>query len=86
MGFEFAVIGALTGIMLGRRYKVLVLVPVIMLSMMLAITIEISRAETLWSTILTTIAAVTAVQLGYLVGAWCLDRRGDDAARPHSTD
>jgi hypothetical protein len=68
MAFELAIIGVMIGIVLGLRYKVLALVPAALFAMILAIGIGVARADSVWSIVLTTVAVVTAVQLGYLAG------------------
>jgi Mn2+/Fe2+ NRAMP family transporter len=65
MAFELAIIGVVTGIALGLRYKVLILVPAVLFVMILAIVIGIARADGVWSIVLATVVVVTAVQLGY---------------------
>ena len=68
MAFELAIIGVVVGIVLGLRYKVLVLVPAVLFAMIFAIAVGVGRADSFWSIVLTTIALVIAVQLGYLAG------------------
>jgi hypothetical protein len=68
MAIELAVIGAVVGIVLGLRYKVLILVPAIMFAMISAIIVGIARADRFWSIVLMTVELITAVQLGYLAG------------------
>jgi hypothetical protein len=68
MAFALAIIGVAVGIVLGLRYKVLVLVPAVMFAMILTILAGVARADSFWSIVLTAAALVTAVQLGYLVG------------------
>src|SRR5215467_4248629 len=68
MAFELAIIGVVVGIVLGLRYKILILVPAVLFAMILAIAVGVGRADSFWSIVLTTIALVIAVQLGYLAG------------------
>jgi hypothetical protein len=65
---ELAVIGALAGIALGLRYKVLMLMPAVTLATIFTIMVGVARADSFWSIVLTTVAVVTAFQLGYLAG------------------
>ena len=65
---ELAIIGAVVGIVLGLRYKILILVPALMFAMTLAIIVGVASADNFWSVVLTTVAVVIAVQLGYLAG------------------
>jgi hypothetical protein len=53
MAIDVAVIGAVVGIVLGLRYKVL---------------IGVAHADRFWSIVLMTVELITAVQLGYLAG------------------
>jgi len=57
-----------TGGVLGYRYKVLILVPAIVLTVVVTDSIEIAQGQDAWSSALTTLAAVIAVQMGYLIG------------------
>src|SRR6267378_2064058 len=68
MAFELAIIGVLVGIVLGLRYKILILVPTVLFAMIFTIMVGVARADSFWSIVLTTVAVVTAVQLGYLAG------------------
>jgi hypothetical protein len=68
MAIEVAVIGIVVGIVLGLRYKVLILVPAAMFAMISAIIIGVAHADGLWSIVLMTVELITAVQLGYLAG------------------
>jgi hypothetical protein len=68
MAFELAIIGVVVGIVLGLRYKILILVPAVLFATVLAIAVGMGRADSFWSIVLTTVALVTAVQLGYLAG------------------
>ena len=68
MALELAIIGVVVGIVLGLRYKVLVLVPAVLFAMISAIAVGVGRADSFWSIVLTTVALVIAVQLGYLAG------------------
>jgi hypothetical protein len=65
---KLAIIGVVAGVVLGLRYKILILVPAVLFAMILAIVIGIGRADSFWSIVLTTVALVVAVQLGYLAG------------------
>jgi hypothetical protein len=68
MAIDVAVIGAVVGIMLGLRYKVLILVPAVMLAMISSIIVGVAHADRFWSIVLMTVELITAVQLGYLAG------------------
>jgi hypothetical protein len=68
MAIELAVIGAVVGIVLGLRYKVLILVPAIMFATIAAIIVGVAHADRFWSIVLMTVELMTAIQLGYLAG------------------
>jgi hypothetical protein len=65
---ELAIVGALAGVALGLRYKVLVLVPAVMLALTFSVMVRVAYADSFWLTTLTIAAVVTALQLGYLAG------------------
>jgi len=68
MTFELAIISVLAGIALGLRFKVLILVPAVILAMIFAIIIGVARADTFWSIVLAMAILGAAVQFGYLAG------------------
>jgi hypothetical protein len=68
MPLEFAIISVLAGIVLGLRYKVLILFPAVVLAMVFSVIVGIARADHLWPIILTTVISGTSVQVGYLAG------------------
>jgi hypothetical protein len=53
---------------LGLRFKVLILIPAIILIVIVTGSIEIAQRQDAWSSALTTLAAVIAIQIGYLGG------------------
>jgi hypothetical protein len=65
---ELAIIGFVIGIVLGLRYKILILVPALMFAILFAIIVGVASADSFWSIVLTTVAVLIAVQLGYLAG------------------
>ena len=67
----FTVIGALAGITLGLRFKVLVLVPAILF----ATVIIIASGHELKVIALTVFGTAVALQVGYVVGAYLPARR-----------
>ena len=69
MVLALVIVSVVVGIVLGLRYKVLILVPAVMFAVIGVITVGAARADSFWSIVLTTVALVTAVQVGYLVGA-----------------
>jgi hypothetical protein len=56
------------GGVLGFRFKVLILIPAIILIVIVTASIEIAQRQDAWLSALTTVAAVIAVQVGYLGG------------------
>jgi hypothetical protein len=68
MALELAIIAVVVGIVLGLRYKVLVLVHAVLFALNFSIIVGVARADSFWSIVVTTAAVVTALQLGYLAG------------------
>jgi homoserine kinase len=64
----FLMISTLFGLVLGQRYKVLVLVPAIALELLMAIGVGITRSEGLGSSVVMAVAAVACMQIGYCAG------------------
>jgi hypothetical protein len=62
------VFGFLTGMLFGLRFTVLVLVPVIMLTWMLTISIDAMRGLGFWWVVLDMFVLSTALQFGYVAG------------------
>jgi hypothetical protein len=50
------------------RFKVLILLPAIILTVVVTSSIEIFHGQDAWSSALATLAAVFAIQIGYLIG------------------
>jgi len=65
---ELIAIVLLAGIALGLRYKVVILVPVVILVATFVMVVGIAYGGDFRSVALAMVAAGTAVQLGYLVG------------------
>jgi len=68
MALELAVISVFAGVVLGLRFKVLILVPAVMFAMMFALLVGVARADRVLSIVLTMIALGAAVQIGYVAG------------------
>ncbi len=68
MALQLVMISIVAGIVLGLRYKVLVLVPAVMFVMIFAAIIGVARADSFWSIVLGVVLLGTAIQLGYLAG------------------
>jgi hypothetical protein len=65
----FILLVGLTGFALGLRYKVLVLVPMFMLTLLLSAAYGFNHDAGMAATAFHMLLAVIALQLGYLVGA-----------------
>ncbi len=63
-----AIIGLLVGMLLAQRFKVLVLVPVILLTLVFAIGAGIARADGVWAVGSTAAVTIVGLQIGYLLG------------------
>jgi hypothetical protein len=64
-----AMVSLLVGIVLGQRFKVLVLMPTIAIALVLAIGAGVAHADPVWWIVLLGTAAATSLQVGYLIGA-----------------
>jgi hypothetical protein len=64
----FAMTAALVGAMLGLRFKVLILVPAIIIGSAAAFGFGIAHSSSLWSILLAIAVTSTALQMGYLGG------------------
>jgi hypothetical protein len=62
------VISLLIGIVLGQRFKMLVLVPSVALTLVLTIGIGLGNAETLGAIFAMVFATIASLQVGYLAG------------------
>jgi hypothetical protein len=76
----------LVGAVLGLRFRVLILVPAIGLSVAVAIANGIVLGESLWRLALVTVVVAMAIQLGYVLGTvaqlffgWAGSALGSDA-------
>jgi hypothetical protein len=56
------------GILLGQRFKVLVLAPALALTLVLTSGAEIARGDAIWAIVLMELATITSLQMGYLAG------------------
>lgn len=63
-----AVIGILTGALLGTRYKVLCLVPVILVATAALVALDRFNGVPYGSTALTALVLILTLQIGYFVG------------------
>ena len=63
-----ALVSLLIGMLVAQRFKVLILLPIILLSATFTIGIEIARAERPWIVGSAAVLSIVAVQFGYLLG------------------
>jgi hypothetical protein len=63
-----SMVSLLVGMVLGQRFKVLVLLPAIALALVLALGGGIVRADSAWWIVLGSAAAAVSLQIGYLIG------------------
>jgi hypothetical protein len=68
MALEIVIIHVLAGVALGLRFKVLILVPAVTLTMLFAAIVGVARGDMFWSIAIAMILLVTAIQVGYLAG------------------
>jgi hypothetical protein len=61
-------VSLLVGMVLGQRFKVLVLMPTIAMALVLAIGAGVARADAVWWIVLMAAATATSLQIGYLIG------------------
>jgi hypothetical protein len=71
----------LIGGALGFRFKVAILIPATILTVIAAGSIEISQRKDAWSSALITLAAVIAVQIGYGIAACAMANHAMTATR-----
>jgi hypothetical protein len=68
MALEIVIIHVLAGAALGLRFKVMILVPALTLTMLFAAMVGVTRGDQFWSIAVAMILLGTAIQVGYLVG------------------
>jgi hypothetical protein len=68
MGLEIVIIHILAGAALGLRFKVMILVPAVTLTMLFAAIVGVTRGNQFWSIAVAMILLGTAIQVGYLAG------------------
>jgi hypothetical protein len=64
-----ALISLSIGIVLARRFKVLILAPAFMLTLVLAIGSWLARTDAAWSIGSTALVVIVGLQIGYLLGS-----------------
>ena len=68
MALEIVIIHVLAGAALGLRFKVVILVPALALTMLFAAMVGVTRGDQFWSIAVAMILLGTAIQVGYLAG------------------
>src|SRR5258708_24165845 len=68
MALEIVIIHVLAGAALGLRFKVMILVPAVTLTMLFAAMVGVTRGDKFWSIAVGMILLGTAIQFGYLAG------------------
>lgn len=63
-----SIISMLAGMVLGQRFKVLVLVPALGATLVVGVAVGAAQARGLWPTVLMAVAAIGSLQIGYLAG------------------
>ena len=63
---EVTALFVLTGGLLGFRFKFPILIPAIILALIVTGSMEIAQRQDVWSSRLSTLAAVIALQIGYV--------------------
>jgi hypothetical protein len=64
-----ALISVTIGIVLARQFKVLILAPIFMLTLVLAIGAGLMHTSAAWSIASTTLVIIIGLQVGYLLGS-----------------
>ena len=68
MALEILIIHFLAGAALGLRFKVMILVPALTLTMLFAAMVGVTRGDKFWFIAVAMILLGTAIQVGYLAG------------------
>lgn len=68
MALEPTAVGVLAGIVLGLRFKVLILVPALAAATLYGVVAGIARDDHFWSIVWTVIVLGIAIQVGYFAG------------------
>jgi hypothetical protein len=66
--FTVILLSVLAGMVLGQRFKVLALLPAIVVTLLVTIAAGLARAETPWLLALSGILGIVGIQVGYLLG------------------
>jgi hypothetical protein len=58
----------LVGAVLGQHFRVMILMPAIVIVLIVAVVTGVTHAHAAWSIVLMAVASATSIQIGYLVG------------------
>jgi hypothetical protein len=83
MALIFGVFCAAMGTMLGLRFKVIILVPFIVLVMVGTAAVEVALGANLWSIVGAMIVSVIVLQIGYVMGVIAYASLGSVSTRVH---
>lgn len=64
----FILISLFIGILLGQRFKVLILAPTLAFGLIVTFGAEVARGDAIWATVIMEVATITSLQMGYLAG------------------
>jgi hypothetical protein len=64
-----ALISLMIGVVLARRFKVLILAPAFLLTLALAVGTGLARTDAAWSIVSTALVVIVGLQIGYLFGS-----------------
>jgi hypothetical protein len=68
----FALTGLIIGVILGLRFKVLVLVPVTVLAALATVAVGVNGSQASRLIIMWTVVVSLCLQMGYVLGAWAI--------------
>ena len=81
----FTIVSVLLGALLGTRFRVSILLPVVLLAVAIVAAVGLARESSAWRILLEIIVVMTALELGYLGGSvgarfWSGSRKSPGAA------
>jgi hypothetical protein len=89
----FTIVSVLVGALLGMRFRVFILLPVVLLAVAIVATVGLARESGAWRILLEIVVVMTALELGYLGGSvgariWSASRKspgtlGEDQSNGH---
>ena len=65
----FTIVGVLVGALLGMRFRVFILLPVVLLTVAIVAAVGLARESGAWRILLEIVVVMTALELGYLGGS-----------------